>query len=61
MPKQANTWAARYEPTVEMPILLITLSTPLPRAYTVFWTAFAGVRSPNRPASAMSSTVSSAR
>ena len=44
-----------------MPILLITLSTPLPSAYTVFLTAFAGVTSPSRPCRDRSSALSSTR
>ena len=31
-----------YDATVETPILLITLSTPLPSAFTRFWTASSG-------------------
>ena len=46
---------------MEMPILLITLSTPLPSAYTVFWTAFSHVTSPRSPCRERSSALSITR
>jgi hypothetical protein len=42
-PIASKTWAPRYDATVEMPILLMTLRTPLPSALTMFATAFSGV------------------
>ncbi len=44
-----------------MPILDMTLSTPLPSALIRLRIAFSGVRSPSAPAAARSSTLSIAR
>ena len=41
-PTASKICAIVYEPTVLMPILLITLSTPLPSALTMLRTAWAG-------------------
>ncbi len=57
----SKTWAPRYEATVEMPILLITLRTPLPSAFTRLRTAFSGAMSVMMPRRTRSSTDSIAR
>ena len=57
-PTASKICAIVYEPTVLMPILLITLSTPLPSALTMLRTAWAGstpVSAPSRMRSSMDS------
>ncbi len=57
----SKTCAPRYEATVEMPILLMTLSTPLPRALMRFATAFSGAIPVRTPERTRSSALSMAR
>ena len=62
-PIASNTCAPVYEATVEMPILDITLSTPLPAALMYFLIAACGSTppSPYRPWAIRSSIDSNAR
>ncbi len=60
-PIASNAWAPAYEPTTEMPILDMILSTPLPSALMRFLTAFSGVTPVSMPLSTSCSAVSMAR
>ena len=60
-PMASKIWAPTYDATVETPILLITLRTPLASASTTLRVAVPEVTPVITPRSMRSSTVSSAR
>ncbi len=60
-PTASKICAIVYEPTVLMPILLMTLRTPLPSAFTRLRAAWAGSMPVRSPARMRSSRDSKAR
>ena len=60
-PMASNTCAPVYEATVEIPILLMTLSKPLPKPFTRFRTAVSGEAPATTPVRTKFSTDSIAK